>query len=310
MLAVAAALQISYGAGRSRHGLVAVTTEHEVDGAVRAEITGGIVRRSVNQENGGVALSGRFQFRGNAVSDGIIFPDGIALTGEFRRHDAAGVVDGEADDADPDRDAVPLGIHGLFLHDDVIAGGGYPLAVPVEIGAEDGHRVDAVLPLPFIIKHCGVGIHQRLEIPVELVIADGDGVIAHPVHRNVDGFALEQVGHRCALVDVAPVQQQETALVVLVAPPADVIDLVGDIGHAVVDRTAAFADQIAVQVRGLDERQEVFSRQRGHFFLFLPVGIRDPGGLFLAAGGEKDGDKRCIYEDRDASFHSGTKLVL
>ena len=289
MLAVPAALQIGNArAGRSGKGLVAVAAQHKVDRGAWSELLGGPVGGPVDQQDGCIAQAAGFQLCGDAPGNRIVLIDAVPHARELRSHDAAGVVDREADDADPDGNPRPFGVGGRFLDDDIVLGGGHPAAVAVEVGADDRYLIDAFLPLPGIVRHRGVRVHEIVDPPVELVIADGHGVVPHPVHGDINGLPAEQVRNGCSLVDIPSVEQQQAAFVVVVAPSADVVDLVGDKGHAIVERSVRRADDIAVKVRRFNERQLVFSRQVASL---LP-GIRDPRGRFFGTGRQKGCDKK------------------
>ena len=270
--ALLAPLQIGESpAGLSRNGAVGVAAKHEVDNRALAEAFGCLVGGTMGEQDGGVALPGGFQLGGKAVGDGVVLLDGVAFARELRGHDAHGVVFGKTDNAYLHVYTAATGIDGRLFHNDVVFGAGDPVAVLVEVCTDHGHLVDVVAAVVVVVEQRGVGVDHVLKSPVEVVVAQRHCIVFHLVERDIDGLAQLKVGDGGALVEVAAVEQQEPFFPVGSAVAADVLHLVGDVGQPVVDGVGGGVDNVAVDVGGFDEGQQVVAcgRFEGVDVLFL-----------------------------------------
>ena len=106
----------------------------------------------------------------------------------------------------------------------------------IEVCTDDGHFIDVVPAVVFVVEQRGVGIDHVFKTPVEVVVAQSHRIVFHLVERDIDGFALLQVGDGGALVEVAAVEQQQTFFFVCPAMTADVLHLVSNVSQPVVYR--------------------------------------------------------------------------
>ena len=123
-----------------------------------------------------------------------------------RVHDASAIIGNIADDRDPTArlfrdDIVLCKIHALLRIgvvevrcDDRRIGIGGIFAE--RIGRDRAVRIGAVV----------------LDAPVKLVIAEGEGVVVHLIHRGAHRSAVEQIGRRRALIHIAAVEQQNVVV--------------------------------------------------------------------------------------------------
>ena len=258
VFAEASALQVWHApVGTAGHGRVAVSAKNQVYRTALAEAVCCIIRSPVDQEDGGVALPGRLKGSGEAVDCLIINGDGVPLAGKLRGHDAAGVIDCVSDYADLDLHRLPGGVDGLFFYYHIVFCTGDAGAVAVKVGADDWHFVDAGGAVALIIGKGGVLVRHIVESPVEFMVAQGDGVVFHQVHRNVNGLAGLQVGNAGALIEVAAVEKEEAPFVVGVSAATYVFYLIRYVGQAIVHLVCVHIHDISVHVCGLDNRQHI-----------------------------------------------------
>ena len=95
---------------------------------------------------------------------------------------------GHADNPDFHPHAMAVGTDGRLVEDDIVVGGMGALAVTVQVGTHHGDGVCTALAAIFVIQQRSVIVHQLLEAPVELVVAQGHGVVVHHVESHVKGF--------------------------------------------------------------------------------------------------------------------------
>ena len=105
----------------------------------------------------------------------------------------------------------------------------------IEVCADNWHFVDIVSAVVVVVEQRGVGIDHVFKTPVEVVVTQCHRIVFHLVERDIDGFALLQVGDGGALVEVAAVEQQQTLFLVISAVTADVLHFVGNVGQPIVD---------------------------------------------------------------------------
>ena len=206
-----------------------------------------------------------------------VLVDGVG--GDLGGHDVGGVVVRVADDGD---------LVAALLQDHVVLGEVHPLTGPgvVEVAHEHGDVAVALVLADLVGGHGALLVSGVLgDVPVELVVAQGHGVIAHGVIGGTQGGAIGQVGVGNALVDVAAVQKQNAGIV-LIGP--GVGHDFGQIGQAVLEGLLLVAGHIgdmSMHVRGLEDLDGV------------PAVIVVGGGLRALSGsrvlrGKGRGDQR------------------
>ena len=173
------------------------------------------------------------------LSDGVFHGQIGSLVGALLNALLAAVPDGNVrgDDADDGQ------LHAAPLHDGPALAGDVLAVRSADIGRQDGE-----VRLTQDLVHVG-------DAPVELVVAQGHGVIAHVVHGGHDGVGIigrlvvQVVGHDGPLDVVAGIHQEGVGALL-----AHLLDIGVQPGHAVVGGLrvvlVAVAPDIAVHIRG------------------------------------------------------------
>ena len=114
------------------------------------------------EQDRGIALPALLQRCGDRVDFGVVAADRVSGAGEHLIFNAGPEISRKSDHSDSDRNFVSLLVDRCLVQDDVVVGGLYFDAVPVNVGTHDGHEVLAGHIADLVIHHRLVGVERRL----------------------------------------------------------------------------------------------------------------------------------------------------
>ena len=144
-----------------------------------------------------------------------------------------------------------------FFQNDVVPGKGHAIAGGgiQEIGGQDGRLCVPEIIAQFIGRNGALLIGRVLrDVPVELMIAERDGVIVHHVHGGADSRTAGETGNRCPLEQVTGVEQHH---IVVLTGSAGLTDQMRDGGKTVLERFLAAGGSVhdvAVDIAGFHDK--------------------------------------------------------